>query len=90
MPAGRRRPIPAAESSLGAVSFPEYLASWLNRYPSDRDWVDDAANFACRRSEAEWLCSLRLRPCLTQDDMKRLASGSSGAGPPLGGSPGLP
>jgi len=70
--AGRRSPIPAAESSLGAVSFPEYLASWLNRYPTDRDWVDDDANFACRRSEAEWLCSLRMKPRLTQDDMERL------------------
>jgi hypothetical protein len=79
--AGRRRPIPAAESSLGAVSFPEYLASWLNRYPSDRDWVDDDANFACRRSEAEWLCSLRLKPGLTQDDMKRLVEWKFGRWP---------
>lgn len=81
VPAGRRRPIPAAESSLGAVSFPEYLASWLNRYPSDRDWVDDDANFACRRSEAEWLCSLRLKPGLTGDDMERLVEWKFGRWP---------
>lgn len=54
------------------MSFPEYLVSWLNRYPSDRAWVDDEANFACRRSEAEWLSGLRMKPDLTQDDMERL------------------
>jgi hypothetical protein len=63
---------PGLGSSVGAVSFPEYLASWLNRYPSDRGWVDDDANFACRRSEAAWLRGLRLKPGLTQDDMEQL------------------
>lgn len=57
---------------MAPMSFPEYLASWLNRYPSDRAWVDDDANFACRRSEAEWLGRLRMKPELTQGDMKRL------------------
>jgi hypothetical protein len=57
---------------LAPMSFPEYLASWLSRYPSDRPWVDDDANFACRRSEAGWLSSLRMKPVLTQDDMERL------------------
>ena len=63
------------------MSFPEYLASWLNRYPTDRDWVDDDANFACRRSEAEWLSSLRLKPKLTQDDMEQLVKWKFGRWP---------
>jgi hypothetical protein len=57
---------------LKAVSFPEYLASWLSRYPSDWDWVDDDANFACRQSEAEWLAALRRKAGLTQGDMEQL------------------
>jgi len=54
------------------VVFADYLASWLNRYPSDREWVDDDANFACRRSEARWLSGLREQPALTEGDMAGL------------------
>jgi len=55
------------------MSFPEYLASWLNRYPFDQGWADDDANFACRRSEAAWLLSLRpKRGLAAQDDMEQL------------------
>ena len=81
VPTGRRKPITAAESSLGVVSFPEYLASWLNRYPSDRDWVDDVANFACRQSEAKWLGSLRRKAGLTQGDMGQLVTWKFGRWP---------
>jgi len=63
------------------VSFPEYLASWLNRYPSDQDWVDDDANFACRQSEAKWLGSLRRKTGLTQCDMEQLVKWKFGRWP---------
>src|SRR5713101_3316218 len=81
VPTGRRKPITAAESSLGVVSFPEYLASWLNRYPSDQDWVDDDANFACRQSEAKWLGSLLRKTGLTQCDMEQLVKWKFGRWP---------
>lgn len=63
--------MPAGEY-LGAVSIPEYLASWLNRYPSDRAWVDDGANFALRQSEAAWLNALRVKSGLGREDMEQL------------------
>jgi hypothetical protein len=54
------------------VSFPEYVASWLDRYPTDQPWVDDDANFALRQSESRWLDHLRARPDLAEDDIKVL------------------
>lgn len=54
------------------MPLPEYLASWLNRYPSDRAWVDDGANFALRQSEAAWLNALRVKSELGREDMEQL------------------
>lgn len=61
------------------MSFHEYLASWLNCYPSDRAWVDAHANFALRQSEAAWLGRLRAKPELSQDDMEQLVTWKFGS-----------
>jgi hypothetical protein len=68
----KRRPIRPLGVALAPMSFPEYLALWLNRHPADQGWLDDDANFGCRRSEAEWPGRLRMKQMLTQGDMGRL------------------
>lgn len=44
----------------------------LNRYPPDGEWVDDDANFALRRSEAQWLDGLRGKTVPAEDEMAAL------------------
>ena len=55
--AAERKPgegVPGGSSASAAT----YLASWLSRYPFPQGWVDEAANAACRASEAHWLATV--------------------------------